>query len=114
MKEKSILMLPFILAILLIIVLLFNTFMIFDLNEAIKSKIGAIAAEKTAAKLVLIGINVGECTDCYDINAVISKLENLNVISQARMLLTGRAQMQKSLSRNTIFRVSQLCLFLGR
>jgi hypothetical protein len=97
MKEKSILMLPFILAILLIIVLLFNTFMMFDLNEAIKSKIGAIAAEKTAAKLVLIGINVGECADCYNISTVISKLKNLNVNITSKDVIDWKSSNAKEL-----------------
>lgn len=72
-------MLPLLLLILLVIVLLFNTILLFKTNESIRVKTEETSAGVKLPKIMLIGINVKDCSDCYDINGGISGIEKLAV-----------------------------------
>jgi len=112
MKKDATIVLPMVLAVLLVIVLAFNTLMMSQLNDSIKAKISAIDEAKRPTKLMLIGINVEGCTDCYDINQVISGLEKLNVNITTKDIFDWKSpQVSELIQKYNIKNVPTLLVF---
>ena len=112
MKKDVTIVVPMVLAILLLLVLAFNTLMMSQLSDSLKSKIASTTEAKRPAKLLLIGIDVEGCTGCYDINAVISKLEALNVNITTEDIFDWKSpQVSELIQKYNIQKVPTLLVF---
>ena len=108
-KTNVSVVLPLILAILLVIVLLFSTYMMVQINNSIVK----LKEAKRPAIVMLMGITAEGCSDCYDIDAVISKLENMNLNITSKDTIDWKNENAKELIQKYNIKKVPTLLVLG-